>query len=104
MGASFVWLGDEDPAQQVITHHGLRFVKGEPTKVDDEKIIGKLSNNAMFSKSKEDVVESKEPPEVDPEEGTEREAVKKQLDLNGIEYDGRSSLANLRALLAKHKA
>jgi len=101
---SFVWIGDEDPAQQVITHHGLRWVKGEPVEVEDKAVIAKLKKNAMFSESEDDVIESPEPPAPDPEEGTEREAVKRALDDASIKYDGRLTLPKLRDLLASKTA
>ncbi len=98
------WLGDEDPSQQVISQYGYTFVKGEPTKVDGKSdAFKKLEGNAFFSVKKADPVQSKEPAPVDPDKGTEIEAVRRELDALGIEYDGRNSLDTLRGKLASAK-
>ena len=105
--ASVTWLGDEDPSVQVISQYGITFVKGEPVKVDDASpFMSKFRNAAVFSVDEKDpaIVDSKEPEPVDPEEGTERDAVKKALDERGLKYDGRAKLETLRAQLAKATA
>ena len=96
------WLGDEDPSQQVISQFGHRFVKGEAVELEDtDPRLGKLRANPAFSADKDaEPVSSKEPPAPDPEEGSEKEAVKRELEAAGIKYDGRSSLDTLRAKLA----
>lgn len=96
----FVWLGDEDPSAQVITHHGHRFVKGEPTNVTDKAIIAKLKANTMFAEGKGDVVESQEPPLPDLEEGREIAAVRGELDQLGVKYAENAKIETLRHALA----
>ena len=97
------WLGDEDPSVQSITMYGHTFVKGEPVDIGQSPFMGKFRGNAFFSvgKDKADVVESKEPDAVDPDEGTERAAIKAELERRHIQYDGRAKLETLRATLAK---
>jgi hypothetical protein len=104
--AQVTWLGDEDPEAQVITMFGHEFVKGVPTSVPDkDPSMEKLKGNAFFSVGKGgDVVESHEPDPVDPDEGTERAAVKAELDRMNVKYDGRAKLETLREALAKAKA
>lgn len=98
------WLGDEDPSVQVIEQYGHTFVKGEPTKVDaKDEALKKLEGNRFFSTKKADPVKSAEPEPVDPDKGTEIEAVRKELDALGIEYDGRNGLETLRGKLAAAK-
>lgn len=100
--AEVTWLGDEDPSVQQIDQFGYTFVKGVATKVDGN--IEKFKGNAFFSVGKKgDVVESKEPEPVDPEQGTEREALKAALDKAHIKYDGRAKDETLRELLAKNQ-
>ena len=103
---SVTWLGDEDPGVQSIRQYGISFVKGEAVKVDkDNPNLGKFLNNPSFSTDKgAEPVESKEPAKPDVEAGTEKEAVKRELDDLGVKYDGRSNLDTLRAVLAKEKA
>jgi len=91
--AQITWLGDEDPAQQKITQYGHTFVKGEPTNVPDK--------DPMMYKFKAMGVFSVDPESVDTEDGTERAAVKAELDAAGIKYDGRAKIETLRELLAK---
>lgn len=100
------WLGDEDPSAQVIEQYGHTFVKGEPVEVpDNDPALGKFRSMSVFSVGKVgDTVESSEPAPPDPEEGTERAAVKAALDERGIKYDGRAKLETLRAMLAKGSA
>jgi hypothetical protein len=97
------WLGDEDSSAQKITQYGHVFVKGEPTNVpDNDPMLDKFKSMGVFSVGKAgDVVEIKEPEPTDPDEGTERAAVKAELDAAGIKYDGRAKLETLRELLAK---
>ena len=103
--AEVTWLGDEDPQAQVIEQFGHTFVKGEPTKIDDkDAAVSKLKGNQFFSFKKADPVDSKEPVQKDPDEGTELAAVRKELDGLGVKYDGRSTLDTLRSKLASEKA
>lgn len=103
--AQVTWLGDEDPQAQVIEQYGLTFVKGEPVNVDDNSPhLGKLRSNSAFSLKKAEPVKSDEPEPVDPDKGTELEAVRNELDGLGVKYDGRSSVDTLRAKLAAEKA
>jgi len=98
------WLGDEDPQAQAIEQFGYRFVKGEPVKVEGgSPALAKLKANPAFSTRKAEPVQSKEPEEKDPDEGTEIAAVKKELDDLGVKYDGRSNLDTLRTKLAAEK-
>lgn len=101
--AQVTWLGDEDPSAQVIEQYGHTFVKGEPVEVsDNDPALGKFRRMVVFSVGEAgEAVESKEPDPVDPEEGTERAAVKAALDERGIKYDGRAKIETLRAALAK---
>lgn len=103
---SVTWLGDEDPGVQVISQYGISFVKGEAVKVDEKNpAMAKFANNPAFSTDKNaEPIEAIEPEKPDIEAGTEKEAVKRELDELHVKYDGRSSLDTLRATLAKEKA
>ena len=100
------WLGDADPLQQLITEGGVRFIKGEPTKVPlDLDFNGipwanQIKNNPMFAiDEKADVIESDE--EEQPEEtGTEKAALKAELKALGEEVRGNPSVETLRDRLA----
>lgn len=103
--AEITWLGDEDPQAQVIEQFGHRFVKGEPVKVEDKSpALAKFKGNPAFSFKKSKPVDSKEPEPKDPAEGTELEAVRKELDGRGISYTETASVESLRAKLASEEA
>jgi hypothetical protein len=101
-----MWLGDEDPSQQVIEQYGHIFVKGEPTEVDEnDPRLGKFRSSVMFAIGKDaKPVESEHPEPVDPDAGSEIAAVRAELDGLHVKYDGRSGLDTLRARLAAEKA
>lgn len=106
MAKSFkaTWLGDEDPNQQIITMGGVRFIKGEQVTVpDDYEFAEQIQGNPMFAvdNAKAEPVEAIEPEPVDPDEGTERGALIKELNAAGIKHDGRAKTETLRDLLAK---
>ena len=97
-----MWLGDEDPNAQLIRMGDLRFIKGEVTKVDaDHGYMEMIKGNPMFA-----VDDSKAEPAVaiehqaDPDEGTEKGAIKDQLRALGISVQGNPSLDTLRGKLA----
>ncbi len=103
---SVTWLGDDDPSVQAIEQYGHSFVKGEAVSIDAaDPATAKLRANPMFSTEKDaKAVGSSEPDPVDPDKGTEIEAVRKELDMMGVKYDGRSGLETLRSKLAAEKA
>ena len=97
-----MWLGDEDPNAQLIRMGDLRFLKGEVTKVPaDHGYMEMIKDNPTFS-----IDDSKAEPAVaierqnDPDEGTEKGAIKDQLRVMGISVQGNPSLETLRAKLA----
>lgn len=100
--AQVTWLGDEDASKQTIVHHGHTFVKGEPTTIPEkDAFLGRFKTNVMFSVGKDaDPIESEEPPQPNPDEGTELEAVRKDLDELGISYSKTAKLDTLRGKLA----
>ncbi len=103
MSKQVTWLGDEDPSIQVIEQYGHRFVKGEPMTFDGD--TSKLENNPFFSVGKKgEPIESEAPPAVDPEEGTEVAAIKRQLDARSVPYRSNATLDALRGSLAKAEA
>jgi len=100
------WLGDEDPLQQIITEGGVRFIKGEPTKVPHDlefngiKWASQIKGNPMFAiDEKADVIESDEDEQPE-EEGTERAALRAELNKRGIKYGPNSGIATLRDKLS----
>lgn len=103
--ADVTWLGDDDASVQIIEQYGHTFVKGEPTKVDDNDAnMGKFKRmESVFhvGKGKADVVKSDEP-EIDDEAGSELAAVKAELTARHIKFDGRAKIETLRDQLAKH--
>ena len=104
---AITWLGDEDPSAQVITQYGHRFVKGEPTNVPEKDAnIGKFKDNAYFTVGNEkgDPIESDEPAPVDPDAGTENDALRKALDRLNVQYDVRANVETLRGKLAAAEA
>ena len=98
------WLGDEDPNQQIVTMGDLRFIKNESVNVPHGyEFTAQILGNPMFAidDSKAEPVAAQEPEPVDPEAGTERGALKRELDTAGIKYDGRANDTTLRNLLVK---
>lgn len=103
--AEVTWLGDEDPQAQVIEQFGHTFIKGEPTKIDDkDAAVAKLKGNQFFSFKKAKPVEAKGPEPKNPVEGTELDAVRKELDQRGISYTETATVATLRGKLAADEA
>lgn len=103
MGKQVTWLGDEDPSVQVIEQYGHRFVKGEPVAFHGDTT--KLEGNPFFSVGKKaDPIESDAPPAVDPDQGTETAAIKRQLDARSVAYKSDATLDTLRGALAKAEA
>lgn len=103
-GFKATWLGDEDPNQQIITMGDVRFIKGEQVSVKDGyEFTAQILGNPMFAidDSKAEPVAAQEPDPVDVEAGTERGALKRELDAAGIKYDGRANNSTLRNLLVK---
>ena len=103
------WLGDSDPEAQVITTHGVTFVKGEAVEVKDKAVAEKLSNNPMFSAdAKAEPAKADEPDEDErnarAEEGTEKGAIKAKLKELGVEMKGNPSLDTLRNKLVEATA
>jgi hypothetical protein len=97
-----MWLGDEDPNAQLIRMGDLRFIKGEVTKVpEDHGYMEMISENPMFAvnDSKAEPAAADEPV-IDPDEGTEKGAIKQELRLLGISVQGNPSLDTLRNRLA----
>lgn len=95
------WLGDEDPAAQVITLHGHTFVKGEAVDVKDASMY---DGNPTFAVGKADAeaTTAREPELRDPEEGTEKAALKDAIVAHGGDRPkGNPSVETLRAALAK---
>jgi hypothetical protein len=98
-----IWLGDEDPAAQIIHMGDLRFIKGESITVPADHKLGELiSQNPMFAvdDAKAEATPAIEP-NIDPDAGTERGVVMAELDAANIKYDGRAKIDTLRELLAK---
>jgi len=100
------WIGDSDPEAQSVTQDGITFVKGHPTPVANKDVFKRLSDNPMFSAdSKAEPVEADEGAPVDPDEGTEKGAIKRRLrDDYGVSMQGNPSLETLRARLATEAA
>ena len=100
--AKVTWLGDEDPAAQVVEMFGHTFVKGQAVDVDPkDATFRKFDGNPAFSTSgKADPVSSHEPEPADPEAGTERAALRAELARRGITMKGNPSEDTMRAKLA----
>lgn len=100
------WIGDSDPEAQSVTQDGITFVKGVATPVDDKDVFKRLSGNPMFSAdAKAEPVEADEVAPVDPDEGTEKGAIKRRLrDDFGVSMQGNPSLETLRTRLAAEVA
>lgn len=96
------WIGDSDPEAQSVVQDGITFVKGHATPVDDKDVFKRLSRNPMFSAdAKAEPAEADEAEAPDPEQGTEKGAIKRQLrDEYGVSMQGNPSLDTLRARLA----
>ncbi|MCW2763386.1 MAG: hypothetical protein JWR85_3587 [Marmoricola sp.] len=96
------WLGDGDPSAQIITEGGVRFIKGEPTKVSEGLMhngvhwANQIKNNPTFA-----VEAGEDDAPKDAGEADEIEATKKLLDEAGIKYRANASLATLRDMLAQ---
>jgi len=98
------WNGDGDPQAQMIHMFGLRFIKGEETRVPANLYVEGIDaydtiyNNPSFS------VEDEEPDPVDAGEENEEEALKKQLDELGVKYRANASVDTLRNALDRATA
>lgn len=89
------WLGDEDPDQQVISHGGITFAKGEAVPVPvTHALAPMLKDNPMFAVDEDaEVVDAGE---------AEKDALRDQLDAKGIKYRANASADALRGLLAEN--
>lgn len=104
--AKVIWLGDDDPAANVVTVGEYTFVKGEPIEVPD-KDLGKIKDNPTFStKAGAKPVEASEPSEEEREElaeqGTVKAHLRDQLRERGVTVTGNASEETLRKKLAEH--
>lgn len=106
--ASFkaTWLGDEDPAAQLIRVGDLRFIKGEAVSVpSDHPMADMIRDNPVFAiddaKAAPTPADEPEQPE---EVGTEKAALKALLRERGEEVRGNPSVETLRERLAKQPA
>lgn len=99
--AKVTWLGDDDPSATHVTVDGRTFVKGVAVDVPNGE-MGKLEGNPMFSTEKDaKPVEASEPEPRDPEEGSEKAALKDQIEqLTGERPKGNPSVDTLRSKLA----
>lgn len=111
MSKSFkaVWLGDEDPAAQIIRMGDLRFIKGEMTTVPaDHEFADSIKGNPVFAvdDAKAEPAEAREPTAEEQqeraEEGTEKGALKAQIRAAGGEVPkGNPSVETLRNKLVE---
>lgn len=99
------WLGDTDPDAQMVTFGDLTLVKGETVNVPgDHPMAGKIRNNPTMAidDAKADAVEAVEPEPTDPEVGTEKAALKNEIErMGGERPKGNPSVETLRTSLAK---
>ena len=102
-----VWLGDEDPASQVVRMGDLVFVKGQSVTVPKgHAMYDAIHGNPTFAvdNEKAEVVTIDEPSADEQreraEEGTEKAAIKAELRTLGIVIQGNPSLDTLRGRLA----
>ena len=97
------WLGDGDPAAQIITEGGVRFIKDEPTKVPDDLMFNgmpwaqAIKDNPTFAIDGDDE-------EANGDEEAEADLIREDLDKRGIAYRKNASLSVLRDTLAKADA
>lgn len=109
MSKSFTatWLGDGDPAAQMVRMGDLAFVKGEKVTVKEgHPFYDQIKDNPTFStEAKAEVVPAVEPTEDElearSEEGTEKGAIKAQLRGMGVDVKGNPSLDTLRNKLVE---
>lgn len=101
-----MWLGDEDPASQVVRMGDLVFVKGQTVSVPKgHPMYDAIHDNPTFAidDAKAEPVEADEPSADEQreraEEGTEKAAIKAELKLLGHNIQGNPSLDTLRAKL-----
>lgn len=101
-----MWLGDEDPASQMVRMGDLVFVKGQPVTVPKgHQFYDAIHDNPTFAvdDTKADTVEVDEPSADEQreraEEGTEKAALKEQLRGLGVSVQGNPSVETLRAKL-----
>lgn len=99
------WLGDTDPAAQVVTIGNLTFVKGESVNVPaDYEHADMVRDNPTFAidDSKAEATQADEGAPIDPEAGTEKAALKDQIEaISGERPKGNPSVETLRSNLAK---
>jgi hypothetical protein len=103
--ATVTFLGDQDPNVQSVEMFGRTYVKGEPvTLKEGEPGFDKVVNNPTFSTEKgAEPVAADEPAEAErpePEEGTELQALRRQLDGHGVTYSKTAGVDALRKKLA----
>ncbi len=103
--AKVTWLGDDDPAAVSVTQNGFTFVKGEAVDVPSDKMAKFEGNPAFSTKASDKPVDATEPSPADPEAGTEKAALKDEIErLSGERPKGNPSVDTLRASLAKLNA
>lgn len=94
------WLGDGSPEAQIITEGGLRFVKGEPTRVPGDLAYQGLPwaenirNNPMF-----EVGTADEDDLNTADDEAEMAELRSHLDALGVRYNKNASAATLRSKL-----
>lgn len=96
------FLGDADPNVQSVEMFGRTFVKGQSvTLKDSDAGFAKITANPTFStESGADVIESEEPEAPNPDEGTELQALRDDLDARGVKYPATAGVDALRKKLA----
>ena len=106
-GFKAVWLGDEDPASQIVRMGDLVFVKGQSVTVPKgHAMYDAIHDNPTFAVDgeKANPAEADEPTEDEQreraEEGTEKAAIKAELKALGITVQGNPSVETLRGKLA----
>lgn len=102
------WLGDGDPAAQLIRIGDLTFVRGEAVTVKgDHASADMIRDNPTFAidDAKAEPVKADEPTEEEQraraEEGTQKAALRQQLRENGVTVQGNPSLETLRNKLVE---
>lgn len=105
-GFKAVWLGDEDPASQIVRMGDLVFVKGQSVTVPKgHAMFDAIHDNPTFAvdNEKANVAQADEPSAEEQreraEEGTEKAAIKAELRTYGITVQGNPSLETLRGKL-----
>lgn len=107
MAKSFkaTWLGDSDPAAQMIRMGDLTFIKGEAVNVpENHDMADAINGNPTFAidDTSAKPVDADEHPPVDMDEGTEKGALKDAIVAHGGDRPkGNPSVESLRKKLAE---